>query len=281
MDFERRNTDKCQPLVSVVTPSYSQGEFIEDTILSVKNQHYPNIEHIVVDGGSSDNTLEILRKYQNVYNLRWVSEQDKGQTDAVNKGISMAKGEIIGWLNSDDCYTLDALKIAVEAFRDVPEAGMIFGEHYIMDGTGSLYGKRAAKGFKQEAIIEHPEWVCSPSMFVKRSVLLQTGALDVNLSYAMDYDLFIRLSRITQIISIPIPMVYFRKHKRSKTQTSPSAHWREVLDIHRKYDGRLISPIWLRYLATKVWVRLPGIFKDVVRKGYYGNNDIPNTQQKL
>ena len=92
------------PRVSIVTPSYNQGQFIEDTLLSVKNQDYPSIEHIIVDGGSTDNTLEILQKYEGSYSMRWVSEPDRGQSDAVNKGFRMANGEIVGWLNSDDCY---------------------------------------------------------------------------------------------------------------------------------------------------------------------------------
>ena len=95
---------KDLPLVSIVTPSYNQGKFIEDTILSVKNQSYPNIEHIVVDAGSTDGTLKILRKYEKEYNLKWVSEPDEGQSDAVNKGFEMAKGEIVDWINSDDVY---------------------------------------------------------------------------------------------------------------------------------------------------------------------------------
>jgi len=131
--MKKQNISEQQPLVSIVTPSYNQGQFIEDTILSVKNQDYSNIEHIIVDGGSTDNTLEILKEYENSYNLRWVSEPDNGQADAINKGFDMAKGEIIGWLNSDDTYfSSHVLTKVVEKFRQT-EAKIVFGNDVLIN----------------------------------------------------------------------------------------------------------------------------------------------------
>ncbi|MCK4733699.1 MAG: glycosyltransferase, partial [Methanophagales archaeon] len=119
---------KDKTLVSIITPSYNQGRFIEDALLSVKNQDYPNIEHIIVDGGSIDNTLEILRKYENEYNLRWISEPDEGQSGAVNNGFRMAKGEIIGWVNSDDGYfDVSAISSVVKYFDKYKGADVIYG----------------------------------------------------------------------------------------------------------------------------------------------------------
>ena len=263
------------PKVTIVTPSYNQADFIEQTIQSVLKQTYPNVEHIVVDGGSTDGTLDILERYSN--QIQWISEPDEGQSDAVNKGWQRAKGEILGWLNSDDCSTVNAVEEAVETFRNRPEVGMIFGECYMMNEAGQVYGKWRAKGFNQESILEHPEWVSSPSMFVRQSVLFEADMLNVELSYAMDYDLFIRLSKITKIVAVPIPMAYFRTHSNSKSQKYSSAHWREILDIHRKYGGKFVSPIWLRYLASKVWPHLPKKLKKVVRENYYRRREISVT----
>lgn len=113
--------DKELPLVSIVTPSYNKGCFIEETILSVKNQTYPYIEHIVMDGGSTDGTLDILRKYAN--NITWLSEPDEGQSDAINKGWRRAKGQILGWLNADDTYMPWAVQTAVEFLAENPDVG--------------------------------------------------------------------------------------------------------------------------------------------------------------
>lgn len=102
-----------EPLVSIVTPSFNQGRFIEETILSVKNQNYPHIEHLIIDGGSTDETLDVIRRYEGTYNLRWVSEPDEGQADALNKGFRLARGEVLGWLNADDTYQPGAVRLAM------------------------------------------------------------------------------------------------------------------------------------------------------------------------
>ncbi len=115
------------PLVSIVTPSLNQGRFIQETILSVKDQTYPNIEHIIVDGGSTDGTLDIIKKYEGTYKMRWVSEPDSGQSDAINKGWRMAKGEILAYLNSDDTYMPWAVETAVELFSEHPDVAIIVG----------------------------------------------------------------------------------------------------------------------------------------------------------
>src|SRR4030042_1306962 len=113
------------PLVPIVPPSLNKGRFIEETILSIKNQTYPRIEHIVIDGGSTDETLDILKKYSN--SLIWISEPDKGQSDAINKGWRMAKGDILGWLNADDTYMPWAVETAVRFFAENPDVGMVYG----------------------------------------------------------------------------------------------------------------------------------------------------------
>lgn len=183
---------KDNPLVSIVTPSYNQGKFIEDTILSVKNQDYPNIEHIVVDGGSTDDTLEILRKYENEYNLRWISEPDEGQSDAVNKGFRMAKGEIIGWLNSDDVYfTRDVISYVVGEFKKDSDIDVIYGDTAVINSNNIIIMViiHAHTAYNQLRILNQ---IGQPATFFKINTVNDI-TLDNDLHYAMDYELWLRL----------------------------------------------------------------------------------------
>ena len=124
------------PLVSIVTPSYNHGRYIEETIQSVLNQDYPNLEYLVIDGGSSDNTVEILKKYEG--RLTWISEKDRGQADAINKGFRMANGEILAWLNSDDTYLPGAVQHSVRYLEAHSEVAMLYGEGYHIDAEGEF-----------------------------------------------------------------------------------------------------------------------------------------------
>ena len=134
-----------QPKVSIITPSYNQGQFIEETILSAKNQDYPNIEHIVIDGNSTDSTLDILHKYDN--DIIWISEPDRGQSDALNKGFRIATGEIIGWLNSDDIYLPGAVKKAVDALMNNPKFDIVYGDYLIIDENSKVLLKKREINF--------------------------------------------------------------------------------------------------------------------------------------
>jgi len=182
------------PLVSIVTPSYNQGRFIEDTILSVKNQDYPNIEHIVVDGGSNDDTLEILRKYEDEYNLKWISEPDEGQSDAVNKGFRMAEGEIIGWLNSDDVYfTRDVISYVVGEFERNLGADVVYGDGVIIGESGLIL--RVTKMSQwvwnyKLLLLGYPP--AQPSLFFRNEVITNNKIED-DLDYAMDFEFWLRL----------------------------------------------------------------------------------------
>lgn len=142
------------PKISIVTPSYNQGQFIEETILSVKNQDYPNIEHIIVDGGSTDRTLEILKKYEGTYKIYWISEPDEGQADAVNKGFALAKGEIIGWLNSDDVYfDTHVITRVVQCFNRRKNFDIIYGNLALINKTGLILKIDVAPGFTRSRLL--------------------------------------------------------------------------------------------------------------------------------
>ena len=205
------------PLVSIVTPSYNQAQFIEETLLSVKGQDYPNLEHIVIDGGSTDGTVDILRRYEDEYNLRWVSEPDEGQSDAINKGFRMAKGEIIGWVNSDDTYMPGAVSAAVNHLRQNPTLGWLYGDVYWIDEDS--YVLREAKGepFDLKKLICKEFHPIQPTAFFRHQTLKSIGYLDTSLHFVMDTDLFIRLGVEYQAGYIPQVLATRRLHAQAKS----------------------------------------------------------------
>lgn len=234
------------PLVSIVTPSYNQGRFIEETILSVLNQDYPNIEYLIIDGGSTDGTLDILRKYED--QLIWVSEPDKGQSDAVNKGWRLARGEFLSWLNSDDVATPLAVRNSVRILQSNPDIVMTFGANIEIDADGREIGVWELREFDYHQLAGHPDWVAPPMMMSRRSVLERLGMLDTSLHYAMDYDLFVRLSRHGKVHYLPVYLHRFRRHSTAKSVIGWDAHKREILLVNKRYGsvqrGRLLRQYW-------------------------------------
>ncbi|MBA2652449.1 MAG: glycosyltransferase [Tatlockia sp.] len=178
--------------ISVITPSYNQGQFIERTLLSVANQTGGEIEHVVFDGNSSDNTVAILKKYSE--SVRWVSEKDKGQTEAVNKGILATDGEIIGWLNSDDVYYPGAIASVVDFFKVHPEIDIVYGmaDHIDIDDKAFEVYPTEPWSFErlQETCI-----ISQPALFFRRRLVEQYGLLDASLNYCMDYEYWLRLGK--------------------------------------------------------------------------------------
>lgn len=184
-----------KPLVSIVTPSYNQGQFIEDTILTIIAQDYPNIEHIIVDAGSTDNTLEILRNYERKYNLRWISEPDKGESDAVNKGFRMAKGEILSWLDSDDVYfDKQAVSRIVREFSGSGDVDLIHGDSIVINENNLIMRvvpHTSHISYNNMLRLNH---ISQPATFILRPSLSNLE-LNADLHYAMDYELWIRLMK--------------------------------------------------------------------------------------
>jgi len=238
------------PKVSIITPSLNQGEFIEETILSVLNQNYPNIEYIVIDGGSTDNTLKILRKYNN--RLTWKSEPDKGQSNAINKGFRLSTGEILAWLNSDDTSEIDAVKTAVEFLTTHQDVGMVYGQCNLINEKGQKVGEFVDKLDFDYYLLTNKalNFIPQQTVFFRRKAIQEIGFLDISLHRAMDYDYWIRIAKKFKIAYIPKVLANFRIHSAAK-----SAHWEsfwpEILSILLKHCGtRPLFWYFKRYYRT-------------------------------
>ena len=185
--------------ISVITPSYNQAKFVEECLLSVKQQNCPALEHVVVDGGSTDGTLDILKRYaaySGWEHLRWISEPDRGQSDALNKGFRMATGDIIGWLNSDDFYLPNCFETIVHAYQQYPITDLIYGDFLWTNETGVPFQVRREIAFSRFALLHnHMCYVpSSGAMFFKRRIIQEGHTLDEAYHYAMDYEFFLRLA---------------------------------------------------------------------------------------
>jgi glycosyltransferase involved in cell wall biosynthesis len=210
-----KSTEK--PLVTVVTPSYNQAKFIEETLLSVRGQDCLQIEHIVIDGGSTDSTLDVLRRYQSTYALRWLSEPDAGQSDAINKGFLLASGEIIGWLNSDDTYLPGTVARAVACLRDHPDVGWVYGDGYWIDVQGRVLSKCQSAPYDFKGMVYPGIFIVQPTVFFRREVLDRVGLVDVDMHLGMDYDFFLRLGHECKGRYIPNVLATRRLHPAAKS----------------------------------------------------------------
>ncbi|MBD3314439.1 MAG: glycosyltransferase [Chitinivibrionales bacterium] len=197
--------------ISILTPSYNQGEHIEENIKSVLGQNYPNFEHIVVDAGSNDATVDILKRYSH---LIWVSEPDKGQADALNKGLKMATGDIIGWINSDDFYMPNVFYEVNRAFSEMDASWVVSNQYSYRDGINK---EVITKQITYKDLIKNPDIVKQQGAFYLKSIIEQVGAFDENLYMVMDYDLWLRLARVCVPQKIDIFSACFRHHDDQKT----------------------------------------------------------------
>jgi glycosyltransferase involved in cell wall biosynthesis len=208
------------PLVSVVTPSFNQAQFIRETIESVLGQDYPNIEYWVIDGGSADGTQAILAEYERDPRFHWLSEPDRGQADAINKGWARCRGEILCWLNSDDCY-IDggAVRTQVEALQRNPHIGLVYGDGLFVDVEGKGIEVFQTRPYSYLALLR-VGYIVQPTVFLRRAVVERVGPLDISFRYAMDQDYWLRCTVETTLGYTPAPIATYRLHPDSKTVSS-------------------------------------------------------------
>jgi len=226
---------------TIIIPSFNQAEFIGRTLQSVLNQQVDApVEILVMDGGSTDGTVDILKKYEN--SIRWVSEPDGGQSDALNKGFARASGTLVGWLNSDDLYLPGTLQTVLEHFNRHPACRWLFGRCRIIDTQEreirhfiTHYKNLLAfvPGFRYLAV---ENFISQPAVFFRKELLDQAGPVDTNLRYTMDYDLWLRLGGISPPCRIGRYLSAFRVHHESKGARSFTDQFREEYMVHQRYD---------------------------------------------
>ncbi|MBN2044475.1 MAG: glycosyltransferase [Anaerolineales bacterium] len=241
-----------QPLVSIVTPSYNQSRFLQAAMDSVLGQSYPNIEYIVIDGGSSDESPAMIaaRGDQLAY---WVSESDKGQTNAINKGFDRAKGEILAWLNSDDTYEPHAVAQAVEYLSAHPQVGLVYGEANFIDEHGRVIGRFPAAQTDHARLRQGYVHIPQQAAFWRADLWRRVGPLDENLYFAMDYDLWLKLTAVSEARYLPGRVwANFRLHGDSKTIAEDERGWDEMVQIHYRDGGSRLSIITIKYVFRKL-----------------------------
>jgi glycosyltransferase involved in cell wall biosynthesis len=239
------------PLVSIVTPSFNQARFLEATIRSVVDQDYPRIEYIVMDGGSTDGSVDMLRQYSDQISC-WVSEPDAGQTDAINKGFEMASGDIFAWLNSDDLYQPGAISEVVEYFREHPEVGLVYGDVDFIDEEGNRIGKFPAARTDYRRLRRGFVHIPQQATFFRSRLWKLVRPLDTSFFFAMDYDLWVRLASLTPIRYHRRCWASFRLHSRAKSMASADRCWPEMIRVHRRLDGSRWSIIYAKYLVRRI-----------------------------
>jgi len=227
------------PKFTIITPTYNQGKFIEETILSVLGQNYPNLEYFIFDGGSTDNTIDIIKKYEKEITY-WESKKDKGQSHAINKGFEKSTGEIIGWLNSDDLYMPNTLCFISEQVKRHNDK-IYFGNcvHYSEGDEGVIAEGSDVVNISKKIVLENADFIIQPSSFWTKGILQKVGPLKEDIHYAFDWEWFLRAKLLgVDFFCINKPLSLYRKHAEHKTSVGGEKRQKEILEIYKQYSQR-------------------------------------------
>jgi hypothetical protein len=242
------------PRLSIITPSFNQGHYLEQSIRSVVDQRYPDVEHFIIDGNSRDDSVEIIRRYEDRL-AYWVSEPDRGQSHAVNKALERATGDWIGWLNSDDYYLPGAFDAVASTLGKVDrDVALVFGRGVRVGPEGQEVGPfwPRTPAFNRDALLYGVDYILQPTAFIRREAWQAVGPLDESLRYCMDYDLWLRLSERFKVDTIAHPVAASREHRESKTFTGGTERWQEIFRMIGRHTGGAITPGVLLYLLQTV-----------------------------
>ena len=235
------------PRISVITPSYNQGHFLEETIASVLDQQYPNLEYIIIDGGSTDDSVQTIKRYEQ-HLAFWVSEPDKGQTEAINKGLRMASGEIVTWLNADDLHFADTLATIASAFGRFQE-DVIYGDYVLITQGGRTFLRRYEIPFHRDIMLYGVNFIGQPSAFFRRSLLDRFGYIDESYHYAMDHEFWLRIATGgASFRHIKHFLSKYRYHSDSKTVGAKNKFVAEM-ELNRTKYGHAKSERWRKILG--------------------------------
>jgi glycosyltransferase involved in cell wall biosynthesis len=218
--------------LSIITPTLNAEQYLDGCLASVRLQAWPGVEHVVVDGGSTDATEDIVRHYA----ATWLSRPGLRQSAAVNEGLHEARGELVGWLNADDVYTPGSLARVCELFEEQPQVDVILGDCDLVDATGRPLRRLSPGPYDFERLLRRGNSVAQPAVFLRKRVFDQVGYLDESLEFAMDYDLWLRL-RGLRVEYLPSVLAQFRWHPSSKTVNGLDNNWNELRTIIARYGG--------------------------------------------
>lgn len=242
------------PKISIVTPSYNQGKFLEKTILSVLNQNYPDLEYIIIDGGSTDESIGIIKYYEK-YLKYWHSRPDAGQAYAIREGFKQATGDVLGYLNSDDMLLSGALKSVGDIFFKEQKVQCLFGDCIYIDAEDKYLFTSYSKDQTYKHMLFNTMLNCQPATFWRREIYDRVGGIDVNFQYCMDYDLFLRmLKKAGKMFSISVSLAAFRVHKKSKgnrLKEISTKEWNLIRSRHKVIPTKLSKILWR--IRMKSW----------------------------
>lgn len=240
------------PVVSIITPSFNQGAFLEETIRSVLSQDYPNLEYWIIDGGSDDGSLEIIEKYAN-HLAGWVSEPDQGQADAINKGFCKINGDIVAWINSDDVYRPQAIERSVNALQSHPGVGLVYSDVDSIDASGHVFNRMVYDQWQLADLMTF-KILGQPSAFFRRSVLEEVGGLDTSYHYLLDHHLWLRMALKTKIMYVPGQVwSAARMHADAKNVSDAAGFGEEAYRLVRWMQEDEVFAEYYQKHARRIW----------------------------